>query len=90
MKRRTRLRKLGLPADAPRENRKPPKPNLLELSRALTVALSTGTLLPPWQVHTLATDMNVLADAHLYGVETVAACLIRSGMTPSELRWRYG
>lgn len=88
MKRRTRLRKQGLPADPPRKQEAQP-PNLLDLSARLAQALTSQTFTPSRQIQTLATDPAVLADVQQYGVQAVVDSLTRYGMTPSEVRWRY-
>lgn len=89
MKRRTRLRKQGLPADPPRKQKAQP-PNLLDLSVQLAQALTSQTFMPPARIQALATDWNVLSDVQAHGVQAVVDSFIRYGMTPSEVRWRFG
>lgn len=89
MKRRTRLRKQGLPADPPRTLRAQ-APNLLDLSAQLAQALTTQTFMPHSRIRALAADTAVLSDVQAHGVQAVVTSLTRYGMTPSEVRWRFG
>ena len=88
MKRRTRLRKMGLPADPPKSTRPAPR-TLLDLSVELTQALTAQTFLSPSNIHALATDWNVIRDARTFGLQQTVTCLRHYGQTPSELRSRF-
>ena len=88
MKRRTRLRKLGLPAD-PTKGTPSASRTLLDLSVELKQALTAQTLLSPSNIHALATDWNVIQDARTFGLQQTVTCLKHYGMTPSELRSRF-
>lgn len=88
MKRRTRLRKQGLPPDPPRAARPLPA-SLFDLSKALTEKLSTESRLSPARIHAYATDWEVLEDVRRHGVQRVANSLARYGMTPTELYGRF-
>lgn len=84
MKRRTRLRKLGL-APEPPPKKKTRGQALLEIAEALAAELRRQNL-PP--VH--LTNLNVIEDCRRWGVETTVTCLRQFGDIPSNVRWRLG
>lgn len=88
MRRRTRLRKQGLPADPPKRPHRAEVPSLLDLSAQLAQVLTTQSLMHPTRIRALTTDLTVLRDAQVHGVEATANMLMRYGITPSELRER--
>jgi len=88
MKRRTRLRKLGLPAD-PEPQAAPQRtgPSYYELALALHAEITRTTLMDPARY---IGRLDVLDDCRTFGVASTFQCLLDSGMTPSELRYRWG
>jgi len=87
VKRRTRLRKLGLPADPKPQASRPPQPSYDDLALALHQELSNIGVYDP--SHYTA-DWNVLEDCRVFGISETVACLQKCGMTPSQFRWRFG
>lgn len=91
MKRRTRLRKLGLIVDPPKKLQHL-NPARRAIAQQLLKVFRRESTLPTERQHQLATDFSVLDDAEAYGVEPTARLLIRHGVLPSQLReiiqWR--
>ena len=91
MKRRTRLRKLGLLVDPP-EKLQHLNPARRAIAQQLLKVFRREGDLPAERQHQLATDFCVLDDADMYGAEPTARLLIKYGVLPSQLReiiqWR--
>jgi len=86
VKRRTRLRKLGLPADPePQVALQRTGPSYYELALALHAEITRTTFMDPARY---VGRLDVLDDCRTFGISETVKCLHQLGMTPSEFRGR--
>lgn len=85
MRRRTRLRKHGLPPDPSPRPQPDPVQAYVQLSLDLSSALRNAFL--PAE---LVSDLNVREDCRRYGVQQVVLSIRTLGDIPSNVLWRYG